>query len=164
MKCHTVKKKLSAYQDQELRPRKQEEVAGHLAGCGDCRAQYEELELIRQALEKLEEIQPNPWFSRQVVEKIRAPREQRLLPVGLHILRLLRAPAMASIILIIGLTAGGYFGTIAARSGLFPLQQNPVSYAQEDTLFTTLKFFDPAPPGTFADGYLQMASYKEGSK
>ena len=164
MKCRTVQKKLSAYQDRELKPREQEEVAGHLAGCRDCCAQYAQLEKVRLTLAELAEIRPDPWFYRQVVGKIREPREHRFLSAFPHILRLLRAPVIASLILIIGLTAGGYFGTLVSRSGLFPFQQNPVSYAQEEPLFTTLKFFDPAPPGTFADGYLRMASYKEGSK
>jgi anti-sigma factor RsiW len=164
MKCRTVQKKLSAYQDRELKLREQEEIASHLAGCRDCRAQYAQLEMVRLTLAELAEIRPDPWFYRQVIGKIIAPRKQRLWSAFPHILRLLRAPAIASIILIIGLTAGGYFGTLVAKSGLFPFQKNAVSYAQEEPLFTTLKFFDPAPPGTFADGYLRMASYKEGSR
>ena len=76
MKCRTVQKKLSAYQDRELKPWEQEKVTDHLAGCRDCRAQYAQLEQIRQTLRDCEDIRPDPWFSRQVVEKIRAPREQ----------------------------------------------------------------------------------------
>ncbi len=161
MKCRIVKKKISAYQDRELKPRVQEEVACHLAECRECRAQFARLEQLCLTLEEMEEVRPSPLFYRQLVRKIKESREQRTLPSFQHIFRLLRGPAFAAIILIVGLTAGGYFGTIVAQSGLFPFQQNPVSYAQEDPLFTTLKFFDPAPPGTFADGYLRMASYKE---
>ena len=164
MKCRTVQKKLSSYQDRELKPREQEEVAGHLSGCRNCRAQYAQLEKVRLTLAELAEIRPDPWFSRQVIGKIREPREQRLLPTFQHVFDLLRAPVMAMVILIVGLTAGGYFGTLVSRSGLFPFQQNPVSYAQEEPLFATLKFFDPAPPGTFTDGYLRMASYQEVSR
>jgi anti-sigma factor RsiW len=161
MKCRVVKKKLSAYQDGELKDREQKEVACHLADCQDCQKQYAQLERIRQALGEWEEILPDPWFSRQVVGRIGVSREHRLWPTFSPVLQLLRTPVMASILLIIGITAGGYFGTTVARSGLFPLQQHPASYAQAESLFNTLRFFDPAPPGTFADGYLRMASYKE---
>ena len=161
MQCPIVQKKLSAYQDRELKPREREEIAGHLAGCRECRAQYAQLEQIRQTLEEWEEIRPDPWFPGQIVAKIRAPREQPSFTTFPHILQLLRGPAFAAFILIVGLTAGGYFGTVVARSDLFPFPQEPVSYAQGDPLFTTLKFFDPAPPGTFTDGYLRMMSYKE---
>jgi len=164
MKCRIVKKRLSAYQDSELNHQEQEEISGHLAGCRECRAQYAQLEQIRQTLGEWEDIRPNPWFSRQVIGKIKEPQEQAALPVFQHIFRPLRGPAFAALILIIGLTAGGYFGTLVASSGLFPFQQSPVSYAQGEPLFTTLKFFDPAPPGTFTDGYLRMANYKEVSR
>jgi len=71
----------------------------------------------------------------------------------------LRAPAIASIILIVGLLAGSYLGGIVARWDLFPFQNNP--FSNSEGVFTSLKVFDPAPPGTLAEGYLRMVSYKE---
>jgi len=46
MKCHSVQKKLSAYQDKELEPREIEEVRGHLLSCRVCREQFSELEWV----------------------------------------------------------------------------------------------------------------------
>ena len=34
MKCHSVQKKFSAYQDKELKPQEQEEVSKHLLAAG----------------------------------------------------------------------------------------------------------------------------------
>ena len=98
-------------------------------------------------------------FSRQLSKKIKNP-VKRVLPTLQHVYQLLRGPALASIILIIGLAAGSYLGGIVARSDLFPFQNDTLNGSQE-SLFTSMRVFDPAPPGTFAEGYLRMVSYKE---
>jgi predicted anti-sigma-YlaC factor YlaD len=160
MKCRTVQKKLSAYQDRELEPLEQEQVTGHLLSCRACREQYAELERVWQTLGELEEIRPDQWFYRQLVRKIKEPREQGLSPALQRVFQLLRPPAIVSIILIIGLMAGTYLGSILARCDLFPFQNNLLSNSQGG-FFASMKVFDPAPPGTFAEGYLRMVSYKE---
>ncbi len=145
---------------ENLKPREQEQVRSHLLSCRACREQYAELERVWQTLGELEEIHPDPWFYRQVVRKIKEPREQGLLPIFERFFQLLRTPAIASILLVIGILAGTYLGNILARSDFFPFQPERPTYSQE-ALFDSLKVFDPAPPGTLAHGYLQMVSYKE---
>ncbi len=159
MKCSKVQKKLSAYQDRELEPQEQEQVRSHLLSCRVCREQYAGFEQVWQTLGELEEIGPDPWFYRQLVRKIREPREQGLLPTIERFFQLLRTPAIASILLAIGILAGTYLGSILARCDLFPFQSNPVSDSQG--VFTSMRVFDPAPPRTLAEGYLRMVSYKE---
>jgi anti-sigma factor RsiW len=160
MKCRNIQKKLSAYQDRELRPREQEEVSRHLLSCQSCRDQYEKLEQVWQTLGGLEEVRPDLGFYPRLIRRVKEPREHDLLPTLQHVYQLFRGPALASIILIIGLMAGSYLGSIMARSDLFPFQNNTLSDSQ-GSLFTSMKVFDPAPPGTFAEGYLRMVSYKE---
>ena len=157
MKCHSVQKKFSAYQDKELKPQEQEEISKHLLSCQFCREQYAEFERVWQTLGELEEIRPDPWFYGQVVGKIKEPQKHGLLPGLQWGFRILRAPAIASIILIVGLLAGSYFGSILARCDFLPFQ----NISNSEGLFTSLKVFDPAPPGTLAEGYLRMVSYKE---
>jgi anti-sigma factor RsiW len=159
MKCSKVQRKLSAYQDNQLEPLKQKEIRSHLLSCQSCREQYAEFERVWQTLGELKEIRPDPWFYQQVVRKIREPRERGLLPTLQHVFRLSRAPVAVSIILIIGLLAGSYLGSILARCDLFPFQRNPVS--DSSGVLTSMRVFDPAPPGTLAEGYYRMASYKE---
>jgi len=160
MKCHNVQKKFSAYQDKELKPREQEEVSRHLLSCQSCREQYEKLERVWQTLGELEEIRPDPWFYRQLLRKIKEPREQGLWPTVERFFQLLRTPAIASILLAIGILAGTYLGNILVRSDFLPFQLDRTTYSQE-ILFDSLKAFDPAPPGTLAHGYLQMVNYEE---
>jgi anti-sigma factor RsiW len=160
MKCRSVQKKLSAYQDRELEIREQEQVRSHLLSCRACREQYAELERVWHTLEELHEIRPDPWFYRRIVGRIREPRERSLLPGVQWVFQKLRTPAIASIILLIGILAGTYLGNILIRCDFFPFQPTQPTYSQE-VLFDSLKVFDPAPPGTLAHGYLQMVSYKE---
>lgn len=160
MKCRNVQKKLSAYQDNELETHEREQVRSHLLSCQSCREQYAELERVWQTLGKLEEIRPDPWFYRQLVRKIKEPREQGLLPTIERLIQVLQTPAIASILLAVGILAGTYLGNILIRCDFLPFQPQRTSYSQE-ALFDSLKVFDPAPPGTLAHGYLQMASYKE---
>jgi predicted anti-sigma-YlaC factor YlaD len=160
MKCRSVQKKLSAYQDRELESREQEQVRSHLLDCQSCREQFSELERVWKIVAQFEEIHPDPWFYRQLVRKIKEPHEQALLPTLQHVFRLFRAPVTISAILIIGLLAGTYLGSILARCDLFPFQSNPVSDSRG--VLTSMRVFDPAPPGTLAEGYYRMVSYKEG--
>ena len=160
MKCRSVQKKLSAYQDRELKPREQEEVSRHLLNCQPCREQFAELERVWRTLGGLEEIHPDPWFYRQIVRKNKEPREQGLLPNFQRVFRLMPSPVIASILLVIGILAGTYLGSILTRHDLLPSQNDPLINSQ-GTFFSSLKVFDPAPPGTLAHGYLQMVSYKE---
>jgi len=160
MKCRSVQKKLSAYQDRELEPKEQEQVRSHLLSCRACREQYAELDRIWQTLGELQEIRPDPWFYPQVVRKIREPRQQGLLPTIERFFQPLRTPAIASILLAIGILAGTYLGNIMVRRDFLPFQPERPTYSQEAFL-DSLKAFDPVPPGTLAHGYLQMVSYKE---
>jgi predicted anti-sigma-YlaC factor YlaD len=155
MKCHSVQKKLSAYQDNELETHEREQVKNHMLSCQSCREEYEKLNLVWQTLGKLEGIHPDPWLYRQLVRKIKEPHEQAFLPILQHVSRLFPAAVTVSVILAIGITVGSYLGGVLARFDLFPFQTNPASYSQE-ALFTSMRFFDPAPPGSFADGYLRV--------
>jgi len=160
MKCHSVQKKLSAYQDRELEPKEQEKVRSHLLSCRACREQFAELERVWQTLGGVEEIHPDPWFYRQVVGKIKEPHERGLLPGLQWVFQMLRAPAVASILLAIGILAGTYLGNILVQCDFLPFQSERSTYSQE-ALFDSLKAFESAPPGTLAHGYLQMVSDKE---
>ena len=160
MKCRNIKKKLSAYQDNQLEPLEQEEVRSHLLSCRACREQFAELERVWQTLGELKEIRPDPWFYPQLVRKVKEPRERTLLPGLQWVFPILRTPAIASILLAIGILAGAYLGNTLVRRDFLPFRSERPTYSQE-ALFDSLKAFESAPPGTLAHGYLQMVIYKE---
>jgi len=161
MKCHSVQKKLSAYQDWELKPQEQNEVSTHLVSCQSCREQYEKFERVWQTLGGLEEIRSDPWFYPQLVKKIKNPSEDRPIPRLRWVSRFLPAPAIVSILLVVGLLVGTYLGNILARYDLFPFSHMQTRRSSEETTLTSLQVFDPVPPGTLADGYLRMVNYTE---
>jgi anti-sigma factor RsiW len=160
MKCRKVRKKLSAYQDGELKPQEREEISRHLQTCPYCREQYEELDRIWKRLGGLEQVSPGPWFYRHVVRKINENRQPGLLPSLRHAYQAMGALAVASMLLIIGLAAGNYLGSDLARRELSP-SQSASAGVSESPFLASMKVFDPAPPGTFAEGYLRMASREE---
>src|SRR4030043_1586307 len=145
MKCRSVQKKLSAYQDRELEPKEQEKVRSHLLSCRACREQFAEVERVWQTLGELKEIRPDPWFYPQLVRKVKEPRERTLLPGLQWVFPILRTPAIASILLAIGILAGAYLGNALVRCDFLPFQPERPTYSQE-ALLDSLKAFDPAPP------------------
>jgi anti-sigma factor RsiW len=160
MKCSSVQKRLSAYQDGELKPAEQEAFNSHLLSCRSCREKYEQLERAWRSLEGLEQIRPEPWFYAQLVKRIERQGDHGLLPDLRRVFQFAGAPAIASVILVIGLAAGAYLGANLVRHGLFP-SQSISARDSEHSFFASMRVFDPAPPGTFAEGYLRMASYEE---
>ena len=153
------KKRLSAYQDGELKPREEKELRRHLQDCHSCKEAYENLERVWQAIGRLEEIRPDPWFYRQLVGRIHE-RKHGWLPALRRVFQFVGAPAVASIILILGIGAGIHLGSNLVRHGLLPSQSIFVRDS-EGSFFASMRVFDPAPPGMLAEGYLRMASYEE---
>jgi anti-sigma factor RsiW len=160
MRCRNVQNRLSAYQDKELKPEEQEEVSNHLLSCQSCRMEYEKLGRSWQILGELEEIRPDPWFYAQLIRKVKETRQERVFPVLQHVFRLLRTPAIASVLVAVGIMVGSYLGNILVRCDFLPFQTTQTTYSQE-VFLDSLRVFDPAPPGTLAHGYLQMANYEE---
>jgi anti-sigma factor RsiW len=159
MKCSQVQKRLSAFQDGELKPEEQEGVSEHLESCSACREQYAEMEKIWQALGDLKEILPEPGFYDQLVKKINE-RQANRFPVGFQwLFQFFSPPWATSTLLIVGILIGTFLGNILAKSDPFPFQKSQASHSQAAIEVFSLKAFDPIPPGTLADKYMRMASY-----
>ena len=161
MNCRQVQKRLSAFQDGELKPQEQEGVSKHLESCSTCRERYAEMEEVWQALGDLKEILPEPGFYGQLVEKINESNEARI-PVSFQwLFQFFSSPWVASTLLIVGILIGTFLGNILVKSDLFPFQQNRVAHSQAANEVFSLGAFDPIPPGTLGDKYLRLASYGE---
>jgi anti-sigma factor RsiW len=156
MKCQTIEKKLSAYQDGELSASEKEQVEGHLAGCHSCREQNVKLQQTWQALGEMTEIRPTPGFYTRVRQKIGQESEKGVLG-SLWRIRVLPSPVFASVILAIGILCGTYIGNTLIK--FEPLHS--VVASSEGGFLSYLRVFDPAPPGTLADSYERLLSYNE---
>jgi anti-sigma factor RsiW len=109
MRCHRIQKRLATYQDGEVGGKERERIAAHLEGCPACRSAYAELEQAWQSLEKIPEIQASPGFERRLFERINAvpePRSRWRFPWVSWIDRAYPAPAMAAVLLLVGMVLG----------------------------------------------------------
>jgi anti-sigma factor RsiW len=156
MKCRTVEKKLSAYQDRELDPREHEQVTSHLLSCRFCQETFAELKRVWEALGELPEVQVDPFFYQRLTRRLEEPPKRSFLPVLEGLFQRLRVPVYASI-LFIGILVGTYLGSFLASDGLFLARQD--SHSVEMTDLISLRAFDPLPPGTLGDGYVRMVSF-----
>jgi anti-sigma factor RsiW len=162
MRCHRIQKRLVAYQDGEVSGKERGRISAHLEGCPACRRSYAELEQAWQALEKIPEIQASQGFERRLFERINAvpePRSRWRFPWVSWIYRAYPAPAMAAVVLLVGLVLGGYLGS-ALMTG-FATAPAQVQVSRADTDIVSFRVFSAAPPGTLGDGYLRMVHFTE---
>ena len=118
MKCHQIQKRLSAFQDGELKPQEQEGFSKHLESCSACRERYAEMEKVWHALGGFKEILPEQEFYGKLVKKINESNETRL-PFGFQwISKLFSSPWAASALLVLGILLGTFLGNILVKSEL----------------------------------------------
>ena len=162
MRCHRIQKRLAAYQDGEVGGKDRERIAAHLEGCPDCRSAYTELEQTWQSLEKIPEIEVSAGFERRLFVRIDAvpePRSRWRFPWVSWVDQWRPAPAMAAVLLLVGMVLGGYLGN-ALVSGLSSAPAQ-VQASRAGTGIVSFRVFSAAPPGTLGDGYLRMAHFTE---
>jgi Putative zinc-finger len=161
MKCRTIEKRLSAYQDGELSVSENEQVASHLAGCHSCREQHVKLQQTWRALGDVTEIRPTPGFYQRLSERIGQEPQKGVFGASLWGnwgLRVVPSPIIASIIVAIGIVCGTLIGNFLIQIEPF---HNIAAFSEEGFL-SSLRVFDPVPPGTLADSYERLLSYNEG--
>ena len=165
MRCHRIQKRLTAYQDGEVGGKERERIAVHMEGCPACRSAYAELEQAWQLIEKIPEIDVSPGFERRLSARINAipePRSRWRFPWVSWVDQWHPVPAMAAVLLLVGMALGGYLGNVLV-SGVRSLS------VQTDNTRTAMdihsfKAFAAAPPGSLGDGYLRMATFTEDSR
>jgi anti-sigma factor RsiW len=161
MKCRKIQKRLSAYQDGELRSVEQDRIKIHLMDCTECRKQYNELQRIWQVLGELPDIQPALGFHLQVRGKISGLKEANFIPRLRHVFKLLPSPLAMATLLLVGLVMGTYLGRLLFEEGFSSFQRIQPSYAQEHVSLASIRSFDAVPPGTLAHGYLTVTSHEQ---
>ncbi len=160
MKCNEVQRRLSAYQDGEIKPAERERITNHLQVCRVCQAELAKLDGLWQALDGLPEIQPEPNFYGQIIRKINSSHERPSILDLRGVYQLFSSMAGCTL-LIGGILIGTFLGNFMAGSDLFPFPQTLAGRAQEAIEMVSFRAFDPVPPGTLGDGYIRMVSNTE---
>jgi hypothetical protein len=104
MKCHSIGEKLSAYIENHLSSEERVQIEEHLGTCRHCRASLEDLKKTMEFTREIEEVEPPPWLTQKVMNKIRDESQgkgilQRLFS-PLHIKVPLEAAAMIAIVVV----------------------------------------------------------------
>jgi len=157
--CRHIRKKLSAYQDGEVEPAEKEAIEDHLRTCDACRKQHAALLQTYRMLRNLPEIESTPGFSRRILAKATQRKEPEWIRVLGGIFRLLPAPAALVTVAIVGLLTGALLGNyLTARESDTPPTFS-ASYTDKALTLASVQVFDATPPGSFAGGYLRLATY-----
>jgi hypothetical protein len=76
-KCAYSKEQLSAYLDGMLTAEEKRLVEEHLPLCEHCSLALAELKQTQEALRNLEEVEPPPWFTQKIMDRIREGAEPK---------------------------------------------------------------------------------------
>ena len=155
--CKDIRKKLSAFQDGEVNQAQKESIEIHLQSCRECKKEIAAMMHTYQSIDKLPQIEPDPMFTQQVMERI---NNTSLLDRFLNnVLRPLPVPAAMTAMVIIGLLSGTLLGNLVIQNQLNPHKlKSTANYPDREIILTSLSLdsFNAVPPGSIADGFLHV--------
>ena len=77
IKCAHCKEQLSAYLDGIMTAEEKKLLEDHISTCDQCNRALSELRKTRETLRNLEEVEPPPWFTQKVMNRVREEAESR---------------------------------------------------------------------------------------
>jgi chorismate synthase len=133
MDCKDIKRRLSAYIDNELSLKERQLVERHLEQCPMCASEEKKLRMLSLLMDMIPDGDTSPFFVERVISKVKTGigepgRAYRLKPV--------LAGLLAIVLLIIGIAGLSLENT--NKAGFYPY----------------LKNFDDFPPGSFSNIYI----------
>ena len=155
--CQSIGKKLSAYQDGEVGTAEKKAIEAHLRTCEACTKQHEVLLQTYQTLRSLPEIEPTPELSRQIVYRATSGQEGFWVRALGQAMRLLPAPAAMAAVAVAGLLLGAMLGHYLIQGQFRPAGTFSAVHSGQALTLASVRAFDATPPGSFAEGYLQLA-------
>ena len=77
IKCAHCKEQLSAYLDGIMTAEEKKLLEDHISTCDQCNRALSELRKTQETLRNLEEVEPPPWFTQKVMNRVREEAESR---------------------------------------------------------------------------------------
>ena len=77
IKCAHCKEQLSAYLDGIMTAEEKKLIEEHLSMCEHCKAALSELIKTQETLRNLEEVEPPPWFTQKIMNRVREEAESK---------------------------------------------------------------------------------------
>ena len=156
--CQYVTNKLSAYQDDEVTTAEKDAIEAHLRTCEACRKQHEALLQTYRMLRSLPVIEPAPGFSRRIVNGATRTRKPFWIRASGEVFRLLPAPAAMVVLAAAGLWVGTMLGNLLIEGQFHSSHRLSASFSDQALTLASVKVFDAIPPGSFAEGYLDLVT------
>ena len=75
--CAHCKEQLSTYLDGIMTAEEKKLIEEHLSTCEQCKAAFSELKKTQETLRSLEEVEPPPWFTQKIMNRVREEAEPK---------------------------------------------------------------------------------------
>jgi predicted anti-sigma-YlaC factor YlaD len=116
MKCSRIKRKLSAFLDNEVSNEEKRNILTHLRNCNDCQKKLEKLHQISDSLNLLEEIEIPSYFMVRLKQRIAENRKSRFFTLPFwEWKRYVFAPVGIPVLFIVSMLIGSYLGTTISQ-------------------------------------------------
>jgi predicted anti-sigma-YlaC factor YlaD len=148
MRCKKAKELISPYMDGELSEGERKMIESHMKDCGNCRAEFEEIQHLHNLVAGAERFNAPYGFSTRIL----ANQETKTLRNVLLVPLFARFAGMVAVLMIIGI--GIVSGRFIGRSFSFQKAGNIAA------LFS-LDIFEPTPPDSVGGVYLAMTEARD---
>lgn len=155
--CQSIRKNLSAYQDGEVGTAEKDVIEAHLRICKACAKQHKALLKTYRLLRSLPDIEPVPGLYCRIVDRATQSQEPFWVRALGKALRLLPAPAAIVTLAAAGLLLGTMSGNFLTKRQFRPAWTSSPFHSGQALTLASVRVFDATPPGSFAEGYLQLA-------
>jgi len=159
MECRIVSNKLSACLDGELREPEARAVREHLVSCGRCAEEFRSLAKLWALIPEVPRIEPRADLWPSIEQRLQAGGTAEVSLRGLLCWR--PFAVLATLVLVVGLYLGSAAGRllIVTNRGSF-IGSNLEPAAQ---IFENTRCFGDVPPGSLAEGVLEVTTASSGS-
>lgn len=158
MSCKKIQNELLLFLDHELPDADRKKIQRHLADCPDCSMHLKKLASIWERSAVDVTIEPSPWLWNRIASQAAASKNRtELLSNFWESIAGYAVPVAATIIILIGVLAGAYLGTLPNASGSNGSPQAPLLAARAELVKTAhLDAFDDLPPASIGGAYLSV--------
>lgn len=157
--CRRIRKKISAYQDNEVDNVQKAAIQAHFHTCEACRRYYETFQQTYQLLKRLPDIEADERLAINVLERVSLSQQSVWFRIKENLLQLLPAHAPAAALALFGILMGMLAGNFWVEQDAFFSRTVPALHSNLARTIASEKAFDAVPAGSFSEAYLQLAAY-----